>query len=76
MFSNLIIRFIVKQQLRGNRYKLCLNCSNKLVFNNCFKNRIVSIWNHVPDSCFNGDTLVYFKNQLQNIDFSRFLYGN
>ena len=41
-----------------------------------FTNRIVSIWNYLPDSCFNGDTLFYFKNQLHNTDFSHFLYSH
>ena len=74
MFSNLIIGFSVKQQ-RGHRYKLFLNRSKKLVFSKFFTNRIVPIWNHLPDSCFNGDTLFYFKKQLHNTDFSLF-YGN
>ena len=33
---------------------------------------VVPIWNHLPNSCFDGDTLFYFKNQLHNADFSRF----
>ena len=41
-----------------------------------FANRIVPIWNHLTDSCFNGDTLFYFKYQLHKADFSRFSYGH
>ena len=64
------------QATRGHRYKLFCNRSNKLVFSKFFTNRIVPIWNHLPVSCFNGDTLFYFKKQLHSIDFSRFLYGH
>ena len=64
------------RETRGHRYKLFFNRSNKLVFCKFFTNRIVPIWNHLPVSCFNGDTLFYFKNQLHNSDFSRFLYGH
>ena len=46
------------------------------IFIYIFTNRIVLIWNHLPDRCFNGDTLFYFKNQLHNTHFSRFLYGH
>ena len=63
------------RETRGHRYKLFFNRSNKLVFSQLFTNHTVPIWNHLPDSCFNGDTLFYFKNQLHNTDFSRFLYG-
>ena len=74
MFSNLIIRFIVEQQEDTD-----INCFLIAVINwfsaNFFSNRIVPIWNHLPDSCFNDDTLFHFKNQLHNTDFSRFLYG-
>ena len=62
------------QETRGHRYKLFFN--NKLVFSNFFTNRIVPIWNHLSDCCFNGDTLFYFKNQLHNTDLSRFLDGH
>ena len=64
------------RERRGHRYKLFFNRSNKLIFSKFVTNRIVSIWNHLPDSCFNGDTLFYFKNQLHNADFSRFLYSH
>ena len=56
-------------------YKLFFNRSNKLVFRKFFINRIVPIWNHLPDNCFNGDTLFYFKNQLQNTDLSFFVWS-
>ena len=64
------------RETRGHRYKLFFNRSNKLVFSKFFTNRIVPIWNHLPNSCFNGDTLFYFKNQLHYTDFSGFLYGH
>ena len=82
IYSSLINVFKFNNQVhcretRGHRYKLFFfNCSNKLVFSNFFTNRIVPIWNHLPYSCFNGDTLFHFKNQLHNIDFSRFLYDH
>ena len=36
------------QATRRHRYKLFINRSNKLVFNNFFTNCIVPIWNHLP----------------------------
>ena len=70
MFLNLIIRFIVEKQEDTD-----INCFLIVVISwfstNFFTNRIVPIWNQLPDSCFNGDTLFYFKNQLHNTDFSR-----
>ena len=65
-----------RRETRGHRYKLFFNRSNKLVFSKFFINRIVPIWNHLPDSCFYGNTVFYFKSQLHNTDFSRFLYGH
>ena len=62
------------RETRGHKYKLFFNRNNKLVFSNFFTNRIISIWNHLSDSCFNGDTLFYFKNQLHNTDFSCFFF--
>ena len=41
-----------RRETRGHRYKLFFNRSNKLVFNKFFTNRIVPIWNHLPDSCY------------------------
>ena len=67
---------VLCQTTREHRYELFLNRSNKLVFNKFVTNRIVPIWNHLPDSCFNGDTLFYIKKQLHNTDFSCLLYGN
>ena len=64
------------RETRGHRYKLFFNRGNKLVFSKVFTNRIVPIWNHLPGSCFDSDTLFYLKNQLHNTDFSRFLYGH
>ena len=47
------------RKTRGHIYKLFFNRSNKLVFSKFFTNRIVPIWNHLSDSCFNGDTILF-----------------
>ena len=47
------------RETRGHRYKLFFNRSNKLVFSNFFTNRVGPIWNHLPDSCFNGNTISF-----------------
>ena len=70
MFSNLIIRFIVEKQEDTDTN--CFYRSNKLVFSNFFTKRIVPIWNHLSDSCFNGDALFFLNMQLHNTDLSRF----
>ena len=74
MFSNLIIRFIVEKQEDTESDTNCFLIVVISWFSAIFLK--ISIWNHLPDSCFNGDTLFYIKNQLHNTDFSRFLYGN
>ena len=60
---------------RGHRYKLTTTRTNKLVFSTYFTNRVVPLWNYLPDNCFIPDVLCSFKNKLKNIDFSRFLRG-
>ena len=57
MFSNIKIRFI--EQEDRNRYKLFINHSDKVVFSKFFTNFVVPIWNHLPDSCFNVDSILY-----------------
>ena len=47
------------REIRGHRYKLFFNRRNKLVFSKFLTNRIVPIWNHLPDICFNGNTILF-----------------
>ena len=47
------------RETRGHRYKLFFNRSNKLVLSKFFIDRVVPIWNHLPDSYFKGNTILF-----------------
>ena len=58
---------------RGHRFKLHVNRTNKNIFKYCFINRVLPIWNSLPDICFISNLLSNFKRKLKHIDFSNFL---
>ena len=58
------------RETRGYRFKLFFIRSNKLVFSNFFKNRIVPIWNHLPDSFFLMVTLYFILKTSYTIQTS------
>jgi ribonucleases P/MRP protein subunit RPP40 len=60
---------------RGHRYKLFVNRCNKLVFSCFFINRVLPIWNHLPDNCFDCNTVSAFKSRLSNVNLSSYLKG-
>jgi hypothetical protein len=38
-------------------------------------NRVLPAWNHLPDICFDCDTVSAFKTRLSNINLSLYLKG-
>ena len=60
---------------RGHRFKLILSRCNKNVFKHFFSNRVLPVWNYLPDCCFNSDILSVFKRKLCAVDLNVFLHG-
>jgi hypothetical protein len=60
---------------RGHRYKLNVCTVNKNNLKFYFTNRIVHVWNSLPDSCFNTNLIATFKRNLCNINLSNFIRG-
>ena len=56
--------------LRGNRYKLVKSIITTTCDANFYSNRIVNIWNDLPDSIVMASTVSSFKRCLHNFDFS------
>jgi ribonuclease P/MRP protein subunit RPP40 len=58
---------------RGHRFKLFVTRCNKLVFSSFFINRVIPVWNSLPDNCFNCNTVYTFRSKICTIDFNQFL---
>jgi hypothetical protein len=59
--------------LRGNRYKLAKSIITTTRDANFYSNRIVNIWNDLPDSIVMASTVSLFKRHLRNFDFSAYI---
>ena len=57
---------------RGHQYKLYKNCSVSHVRAAFFSERVVNVWNSLPDSV-DFSTLSKFRRSVTHIDFSKFL---
>jgi ribonuclease P/MRP protein subunit RPP40 len=60
---------------RGHRFKLNVTRVNKNLFKNYFTNRIVNVWNYLPDCIFSTKLITTFKRNVCRIDLSRFIRG-
>jgi Reverse transcriptase (RNA-dependent DNA polymerase)/Endonuclease-reverse transcriptase len=60
---------------RGHRHKLSHVYVHKDIFKFSFVNRIVNVWNYLPDTCFNTSLIATFKQKLRRINFDKFLIG-
>ena len=49
---------------RGNKYKLQKSACHHNLRKFSFSSRVVNIWNNLPDSVVDADTLNTFKNRL------------
>jgi hypothetical protein len=58
--------------LRGNQYKLVKPIATSTRDANFFSNRIVNIWNSLPNSVVNADTVSCFCRRLNLTDIERF----
>jgi hypothetical protein len=58
---------------RGHRLKIAVVRTRKYSFKHFFINRVLNVWNFLPDSCFHSNLISVFKNKLCNIDLSRFM---
>jgi hypothetical protein len=60
---------------RGHRFKLNVTRVNKNLFKNYFTNRIVNVWNYLPDCIFSTKLITTFKRNVCRIDLSHFIRG-
>ncbi len=58
---------------RGNSWALVKKYSNKDIKKFSFAQRIVNIWNYLPENTVTAVTVPAFKKSLHSIDFDRFL---
>jgi hypothetical protein len=59
--------------LRGNKFKLVEPKSVSVRDSNFYVNRIVNIWNSLPESIVTADSIFSFKRRLNSFDFSNFI---
>jgi hypothetical protein len=59
--------------LRGNKFKLVKPKSVSVRDSNFYVNRIVNIWNSLPDSIVTAASIFSFKRRLNSFDFSNFI---
>jgi len=60
---------------RGNDFKISKPLLSKNLYNNRFSCRGINCWNFLPNDAVNAPSIASFKNKINNIDFSKFLYG-
>ena len=60
-------------QLRGNKFKLVKPQSVTVRDANFFSNRVVNIWNALPDSMVTAESVASFKRCLNSFDFSGYI---
>ena len=58
------LNFNTLSTTRGNKYKLHKSASHYKLRKFSFCSRVVNIWNSLPDSVVDADTLNTFKNRL------------
>jgi len=58
------LNFNTLSTTRGNKYKLQKSASHHNLRKFSFSSRVVNIWNNLPDSVVDADTLNTFKNRL------------
>ena len=63
------------RQTRGHNQKINCQFSRTNCRKYFFANRVVNIWNGLPENVVNKDTLQSFKKHLNEIDFSNYCRG-
>ena len=62
--SNIILTPHVGVATRGNKYKLCQSSVKYDLKKHFFTNRVVSLWNSLPDEFVDSNTINCFKGRL------------
>jgi hypothetical protein len=71
MYRPMISLFLLTVSIcEGNRFKLVKSIITTTRDANFYSNRIVNIWNDLPDSIVIASTVSLFKHRLRNFDFS------
>jgi hypothetical protein len=60
-------------QLRGNQFKLVKPRSVSVRDANFLSDRVVNIWNRLPDCTVTAESVYSFKRRLNSFDFSSFI---
>ena len=67
------VRITARQKIRRNRYKLAKFKITMTRDANFYSDRIVDIWNDLPDSIVMASTVSLFKCYLRNFEFSAYI---
>ena len=59
-----LFNFNADSRLRGHKYKIVKNSTNKKLYQHFFTNRIVNEWNKLPEDIADAKTLNEFKNKI------------
>ena len=73
--DNLIFNVSNVHATRGNRFKLAVSRTNINCFKYHFINRVVPVWNILPDICFNTNSIKCFRSKLLSVNMSDFMCG-
>lgn len=71
--SNEFLTLSQNTHLRGNKFKLVKHKPASARDANFFVNRVVNIWNSLPDSIVTAESVSCFKHRLNNFDLSNFI---
>ena len=63
-------------ELRGHDYTLEQNRIYKPVYKNYFLNRVVILWNKLPEHVIRSESLNIFKNRLDNLWYNQDLLAD
>jgi hypothetical protein len=67
--SNELSTLSQNTHLRGNKFKLVNPKSVSVRDSNFFVNRVVNIWNSLPDGIITAESVYSFKRPLNSFDF-------
>ena len=77
-YLNLSNFFVLSNNVntRGHRYKFFKKPFRLDLCKHFFGNRVVDIWNILPDACISAKSINCFKHNLITCDFSMFMKGS